>query len=523
MPIDDEQKEGLVLSIWQAITLVGNLRERSEEIEPSELEIILGEAESLLISAVSEAAQRPTGPRRKRFGLKFWIARDATSSCVSCVPSTTVVPFPRTTKSTAATHLNFDERATTDQIPVQLRRPVARAVAAALAMQAGYPFFQRHGRRFDRTSRLLLFVVLAILPMLATQVWHQRDLRIEREGVIRELVFYRVQELAAEVGELREGARQLLLAVAQLEPVKLRQPETCSALLRKLRSRYPNYSLLGAADSEGRVFCSSGPTTASIAGQSFFTRALAHDQMVVGNYWVDPVSGQKTINFVQQFNDDSGHIMGVAFAGLDLVWLSDHLKERGFTSNTSKLIADNEGTIIARVPSPTEFVGQNIRGSHERIMGGGEPGWEEVTGVDGVKRIFAYVPSSSSPKDFFLSIGQSKEGTFAAVRSAELRDAALILAGLVASIFVAWAGRNLVFRPGQGIPHGLWQLSVGPTQSMYKLRTRLAYGFALTLTSLAHRVSLIVQHGLSRSLADRQIMPSEIVVRTTYSVRAPPF
>jgi hypothetical protein len=43
-----------------------------------------------------------------------------------------------------------------------------------------------------------------------------------------------VQQLAADIGELREGARQLLLAIAQLEAVKLRQPEACSALLAKL-------------------------------------------------------------------------------------------------------------------------------------------------------------------------------------------------------------------------------------------------------------------------------------------------
>ena len=52
MPIDDEQKDGFLLNIWQAITLVGGVRERSDEIDPSELETVLTEAESLLIGAV---------------------------------------------------------------------------------------------------------------------------------------------------------------------------------------------------------------------------------------------------------------------------------------------------------------------------------------------------------------------------------------------------------------------------------------------------------------------------------------
>src|SRR5215813_4851134 len=83
-----------------------------------------------------------------------------------------------------------------------------------------------------------------------------------------------------------------------------------------------------------------------------------------------------------------------------------------------------------------------MRGSHERIMDGGEAGWEEVTGVDGVTRIFGYVPSSLPPADFFLSVGESKAESFAAINSAR-RDITLILAGLLASICVGRAGRSL--------------------------------------------------------------------------------
>src|SRR6266478_5964391 len=74
---------------------------------------------------------------------------------------------------------------------------------------------------------------MAVLPMIAIQVWHERDLRNEREGVVRHRVVDKVQQLAAEIRVLREGARQLLLAIAQLEAVKLHQPEACSTVLAK--------------------------------------------------------------------------------------------------------------------------------------------------------------------------------------------------------------------------------------------------------------------------------------------------
>jgi Cache domain len=453
VPSENEQKEGFLLSIWQAIALVGDVRERSDEIDTLELETVLAEAESLLIAAVSEVAQRPGGPARRRRWLRFWKpAHDTPSDDVSWGGVTSVIPFPGTTTLDASSSFRFGKStAPKTGKAARMSQPALLPHFNPGGAESGPPSFRSRSGSIGRQVRLLVLVVLAVLPIIALQAWHERQLRNERQEVVRERVVYRVQQLAADIGELREGARQLLLAIAQLEAVKLRQPEPCFGLLPKLRSRYPNYSLLAAADAEGRIFCASGPTVASVADHSFFRRAMAHDGLVVGDYWVDPVGGQKVINFAQQFDDSNGHLAGVIFASLDLTWLSDHLKGNGLTPTSSKLIADRQGNIIARLPHPEEFIGKNMRGSHESIMEGGEAGWEEVTGVDGVTRIFGYVPSSLPPRDFFLSIGEAKTESFAVINRATWRDAALILAGLLASICIAWAGRNLVFGTAQAL------------------------------------------------------------------------
>ncbi len=116
----------------------------------------------------------------------------------------------------------------------------------------------------------------------------------------------------------------------------------------------------------------------------------------------------------------------------------------------SILIADREGNIIARLPHPELLVGKNMRKSHEAIMDGEQPGWEEAVGVDGTTRIFGFVPPALPPKDFFLSAGQSKAEAFAAIDNATRRGIGLILAGLLAAVYAAWAGgRNFIRRPIQ--------------------------------------------------------------------------
>jgi signal transduction histidine kinase/CheY-like chemotaxis protein/HPt (histidine-containing phosphotransfer) domain-containing protein len=305
--------------------------------------------------------------------------------------------------------------------------------------------------RIGLTGRILILVIFAVVPALVIQAWNEYDLRIAREADIRQQVVQTTKQFGEEIGELREGARQLLLALAQLNTVKTRQPGGCSPLFSKLKARFANYGLLGAADMSGRIFCASAPTTySSVADQPFFERAMAQPGLAVGNYWVDPANGQRMIHFAERFEDDDGNIAGVVFAGLDLAWLSNHLEERDLAPTASILIADREGNIIARLPHPELLVGKNMRKSHEAIMDGEQPGWEEAVGVDGTTRIFGFVPPALPPKDFFLSAGQSEAEAFAAIDTATRRGIGLILAGLLAAIYAAWAGgRNFIRRPIQ--------------------------------------------------------------------------
>ena len=303
--------------------------------------------------------------------------------------------------------------------------------------------------RIGLTGRLLILVIFAVVPALVIQAWNEYDLRLAREADIRQQVVQTTKQFGEEIGELREGARQLLVALAQLHIVKTQHADACSALFAKLKSRFANYGLLGAADTQGRIFCTSGPMQElSVAGQPFFTRAMAQPELAVGNFWFDPATRRRLIHFAERFEDDQGGIAGVVFAGLDLGWLSEHLKERGLSPTASILIADREGNIIARLPGPEHLVGKNMRTSHEAIMDGDRAGWEEAAGVDGTVRIYGYVPPALPPRDFFLSAGQSKAEAFSAIDSATRRGVALILASLLAAVYAAWiGGRNFIRRP----------------------------------------------------------------------------
>lgn len=328
-------------------------------------------------------------------------------------------------------------------VPARAAQDVLRGNVAAST-----PFIARL-QRMSLTVRLFLLVTLAVLPALGIQAYNEYNLRRSREADIRDRVVQITKQFGEEMGELREGARQLLIAVAQLPQVKSKNAEACSMLLASLKAAYANYSLLGAADAEGKVFCTSGATSlTSVANQAFFQRAMANDKdgLAVGLYWADPVTGEKAIHFAHRFYDADGQVAGIVFAGLDLDWLSEHLKERGLTPSQSILIADREGNIIARLPHPEVLVGKNMRKSHEAIMDGNKAGWEEAAGVDGLTRIFGYVPAQLPPYDFFLSAGQEKSEALEPIVNATRLGVGLILIGFALALYAAWWGGRLFIR-----------------------------------------------------------------------------
>jgi signal transduction histidine kinase len=332
-----------------------------------------------------------------------------------------------------------------------------------------HPF--RQIGQISLTSRMFLLVFIAVLPAIGIQAYNEYDLRASRAQDIRQQVIQITKQFGEEMGELREGARQLLTALGQLPAVKRQQSDVCDALFASTKENFVNYNLLGAADANGNVFCSSAPLDySSVADRPFFQRAMATDALAVGNYWADPTTGQKMIHFAQRFRDPDGKLAGIVFAALDLDWLSEHLKERGLSPSASILIADREGNIIARLPHPEALVGKNMRKSHEAIMDGDTAGWEEAKGVDGIVRIFGYVPAQLPPYDLFLSAGLSKAEAFAPIDVATMRGISLIMLGLLLALYAAWlGGRIFIRRPIDG----LLKASAEWSNGNYEARARI--------------------------------------------------
>jgi signal transduction histidine kinase/CheY-like chemotaxis protein/HPt (histidine-containing phosphotransfer) domain-containing protein len=352
-------------------------------------------------------------------------------------------------------------------------RPAEGGSETAKANQ-GKRSLMRRWMQLGLTGRMFLLVVIAVLPALVIQAVNEYALRTSREDDIRQRVIQITKQFGEEIQAIRAGASQLLVALGELDEVQKRDTAECGATFAKLKVRFESYVRIGAADATGKVFCSSGPVIeASVAETEFFKRAMAGEGLAVGNFFVDPATKEKMIHFAERFYDPNGKVAGIVFAGLDLKWLAEHLKERGLTPSQSILIADRLGNIVARLPNGEALVGKNMRKSHEDIMDGSTAGWEEAAGVDGLTRIFGYVPAQLPPKDFFLSAGQAKTEAMEPIEAATKRGILLILLGLLAAMYLAWVGgRRFIKRPIANLLEGTAEWGKGHYDARVKIDDR---------------------------------------------------
>ena len=202
----------------------------------------------------------------------------------------------------------------------------------AVKAKEGKRSLMRRWMQLGLTGRMFLLVVIAVLPALVIQAVNEYALRTSREDEIRQRVIQITKQFGEEIQAIRAGASQLLIALGELDEVQKRDSAECGATFAKLKVRFESYVRIGAADATGKVFCSSGPAIeASVAETEFFKRAMTGDGLSVGHYFVDPATKEKMIHFAERFYDPNGKVAGIVFAGLDLKWLAEHLKERGLT------------------------------------------------------------------------------------------------------------------------------------------------------------------------------------------------
>lgn len=276
---------------------------------------------------------------------------------------------------------------------------------------------------------------------------------------------------------LIEEIQRFLIDLAESPEIRDQNPQTCSDRLARVLRYHPAYANLGAVDPEGNWFCSAFPLTqpTSVADRPWFRRVLGGRSFAVGEYRVDTGAKAATVQVGYPVIDDKGRIQAVLTVGQELTLLNELAAGEQLPEAMALLVLDRDGMVLARSPEPEKWVGRRLpEDAILQAMLAGREGVEEVTGADGIQRVYAFAPiRAGSQIAMYVSSSVPKAVAFAEVDRILRRDLIGMALVTVLALTAAWVGGSVfVLRRVRALVSATKRLAAGDLRA----RTGMSHG-----------------------------------------------
>ncbi len=325
--------------------------------------------------------------------------------------------------------------------------------------------------------RLVLLVLFALLPVFGLVIYGDIEQRQLTTHHAQDSALRLARIAAASQAQSIHAAHQLLLVLARLPQARNHDAAACDLLFANLLKQQAAYSNLAVADLDGTVYCSALPLASpvNIADRPYFQRTLQTRDFAIGEYQISRIADVPTLNTSLPVTDDAGKIQGVVIAALNLTWFNQLAAATQLPSGAAVTVIDRNGTILARYPEPEKWLGKTMPEASimQAIATQHDEGTAEGLGIDGVARLYAFVPidDSATPPDAYVSVGIPSALAYAEVDQALTRNLiGLALVALLAFVAAWLFGEVFIARRTEALAGVTQQWSAGNLSARSKLR-----------------------------------------------------
>jgi PAS domain S-box-containing protein len=301
-------------------------------------------------------------------------------------------------------------------------------------------------------TRVVLIIGVALLPVLAMQMFNAAELRDARRADVREEALREAQAVATELRWITAGVRSALIAVAANPEIRSADPGACAQTLQTLRASLPALRAISLLDENDALVCSSAesPDSRAAADAPELRLSRARGSVALGGFVRDTPSGAGKLPVAYPVRGLPG-AGPVLVADIDLGWLAGQLARRRLAPDSLLWVADRNGVVLANLPGPS-LAGQPLPPPNRAVLDAAGPSVVERRGADGLLREVGFVPPGAAMPDVFTAVGLSTERAFAATDAAAARGYALIAASFLAALVLAlFTARSIIARPVRAI------------------------------------------------------------------------
>ena len=305
--------------------------------------------------------------------------------------------------------------------------------------------------RLGLRGRILLLVLVALAPPTIVAVVVELEERHEARLHAQRDVLDTTRLVKADVERVVAGTASFLAAISKdlSEPPDRRRCEHILGLVPRATSRY---SSVGVANPRGTVFCGATRTglaqpldEVDVSRAGWFGAAQRTGEFVLGDLRRDPLSGTRALVAAQPIPGPPGD-RSVLFAAVDVRSLAEETALKDAPRDTTFLLLDRRGTLVARAPAIPELVGRRLddRPLVQTVLSQ-RRGTAEVEGLDGVRRIQGFGPVGGPAGDrLFVVAGRESAAVFADPNRDVRRFLALGVFGVGLALVLSYLATKLL-------------------------------------------------------------------------------
>lgn len=369
--------------------------------------------------------------------------------------------------------------------------------------------------------RLVVLLLLAVLPAGVLGTYAARAAREDAVLHAQSEANSAVDGLGAYVERFITQSRQVLSAVAAAPVVRHGSPDEMSDFLADVHAQNPDFSALLVTGPEGRVVVSGVPLAGhpDLSDRDYWAEVQETHSFAVDSYATGRVTGEPILPVAEPILADDGSFLGIVGTGIELQAFGSFATSAELPVGASFSVVDRDGVVLMRYPDPQTWTGTNVEDiALGRLILSGERGSAEVSGLDGIDRLYTYGPVPEAQGAAFVAVGIPRSVAYASVSNVVLQFALEMAIVVLLVTLAAWLGADaLVLRPihrlvaaAQGLGSGDLSVRVGADGGSGEIG-QLARAFDLMAETVEQRTEA-AEESEARYRALVESLPNGIIV-----------
>ncbi|HEU5317767.1 MAG TPA: sensor histidine kinase [Chloroflexota bacterium] len=294
---------------------------------------------------------------------------------------------------------------------------------------------------------LTLLVLATLLPFAVLGVFGAQEGYRAEQARIQSRALRLAHDVSGDVDQFIADTGALIEALARVPTIKRAEQPQADQLLTELVQRYPYYESLYVLDSAGRVVAAGGAELPPPGPrQSYVQEALTRGATITTDPLQSRTQRRHVFVVATPLWDEGGAPGGVIAASVNLLRLQEGLRRADLPANSSVLVVDASGRVVARRTDPEEWVGRDalFSGAVRDALRLRE-GVSEGDFVDGLRKLSGFSPTTRVPWE--VIVGIPLDEAYGALRRELVGALARLALAAVAAGGAAWLLARRLTRP----------------------------------------------------------------------------